>query len=127
MTIDVGTHNHEHRVHSIIRKADEINNCHPHTCMPYLKSSLLSPQLVVPTRFLEHPVPLLPPLVVQTRVLTPLGLSIWNDVDLFLPPFLWHQLVSLLIVQTRVLLHQVPLSPPLVVQTRVLLVDRILP
>jgi len=54
MTIGVGSHNHEHRVHSTTRKADEIKNYHLHTCMPYQKSSLILLQLIVLPHVLEH-------------------------------------------------------------------------
>ena len=45
---------------------------------------------------------------------------VYQVIDCFLPPFLCHLLVSLLVVLTRVLEHRVPLSPPLDVLTRVL-------
>jgi hypothetical protein len=72
MTIGEGTRNHEHKVHSIIRKADEIYNPRLCTCMPYQGSYLILLPLVVLTHGLEPLVPLLLKLVVLIRVLTPL-------------------------------------------------------
>ncbi len=72
MTIGEGTRNHERKVHSIIRKADEIYNPYLCTCMPYQGSYLILLPLVLLTRDLEPLVPLLPKLVVLIRVLTPL-------------------------------------------------------
>ncbi len=72
MTIGESTRNHERKVHSIIRKADEIYNPRLCTCMPYQGSYLILLPLVVLTRDLEPLVPLLPKLIVLIRVLTPL-------------------------------------------------------
>ncbi len=72
VTIGEGTHNHECKVHSIIRKADEMYNPRLCTCMPYQGSYLILLPLVVLTRDLKPPVPLLPKLVVLICVLTPL-------------------------------------------------------
>jgi hypothetical protein len=67
-----GTGNHECKVHSIIRKADEIYNPRLCTCMPYQGSYLILLLLVVLTREIKPLVPLLPKLVVLVCVLTPL-------------------------------------------------------
>ncbi len=72
MMIGEGTRKHEHKVHSVIRKADEIYNPRLCTCMPYQGSYLILLPLVVLTRDFELLVPLLPKLVVLIRVLTPL-------------------------------------------------------
>ncbi len=72
MMIGEGTRNHELKVHSIIRKADEIYNPRLFTCMPYQGSYSILLPLVILTRNLELLVPLLPKLVVLICVLKPL-------------------------------------------------------
>ncbi len=72
MMIGEGTHNHEHKVHSIIHKADEIYNPRLCTSMPYQGSYLILLLLVILSRDLKPLVPLLLKLIVLIRVLTPL-------------------------------------------------------
>ncbi len=100
---DECTHNHEHRVHSISRKADEMYTSHLRTCMPSQRSYLILLPHVVLTHVLKLPVSLLPPLAVLNCLLPP-------PVPLLLP----------LAVLTCILLPLVHLSLPLAVLTCIL-------
>ena len=98
-----GTHNHERKVHSIIRMSDEIYIFHLHTCMPYER-------LIVFSCVLEHLVRLLPPLVVLPCVLE--HLVRLSQPIVVLPHVLEHlvRLSQPIVVLPRVLEHLVPLS-----------------